>query len=354
MVSGTYYDELGVSENASQEEIRRAFKKLAREHHPDRNPDKPEAEERFKAIGQAFEVLSDPEKRAQYDMSLRGGGPGVEGFEGADPGFDPFGGFARGRGQPGRGGKGGLDIEDLLRGFGVDQSAGGFRSSRFHSEPGFSRGDAPGDDIQLDLSLTFEEAARGHERSIRVTKPARCHDCQGQGYIRQGSDGVQPCAACHGQGRVSKTSTLTVRIPAGVDDGAVIRLRGQGGPGRGRGADGDLRISVEVQPHPVFERDGRDLVMTVPITVPEALVGAKIQVPTLDGPVNLTVPPGVQNGAKLRLRGRGAGPENDRGDLYARLDVRLPDRGRDPQAMAAVAEQLAKMYTGDVRGGWDP
>ncbi|MEO1334300.1 MAG: DnaJ C-terminal domain-containing protein [Myxococcota bacterium] len=367
MVSRSYYQELGVSEGASQDEIKRAYRKLARQFHPDHNPGNKGAEERFKRIGHAFEVLSNPEKRRMYDEM----GEDAEKF-----GFDAAKARAyRQGGRPGGGGKGGGDpLEDLLRNFG---GGGGGRPAATRSRP------VAGSDIKLDVTIGFEEAARGGERTVRLTKPQRCDGCSGDGRtskrsvctdcggsgqtaFQQGATQFSsPCPTCGGTGRQAEIcggcggrgtrpnqSRLNVKVPAGVDDGQTIRLRGQGGPGLRGGRDGDLRITVKVAAHPYFERSGRDLTLDVPLTLPEALLGAQIEIPTLDGPVHLKVPPGTQSGAKLRLKGRGAGPEGQRGDLFAKIAVRLPDTSKDPEAIKAAAERLAPLYADDIRARW--
>ncbi len=369
MVSRSYYDELGVAKDASQDEIKRAYRKLAREFHPDRNPNNPEAEERFKAVGKAFEVLGDEKKRNLYDEL---------GEDAERLGFDPDkvdAYRAQRAASRGRGGKGGVDpLEDLLRGF---DSRGPGPSAPRRPRP------VDGADITTEVTIGFEEAARGGERTLRLSRGRPCERCDGQGtagrpktcpqcggtgqaYVQRGAiqfsstcpmcDGagsvVAECEQCGGRGTRPKQAKLNVRIPAGVDDGKVIRLRGQGGSGLRGGRDGDLRITVKVAEHPYFRRDGRDLRLDVPVSVPEVLLGAKIEIPTLDGPVNLTVPAGAQNGAQLRLRGRGVGPEGNRGDLYAHLVVRLPDPGSDSEAVREAAEALEALYHGDVRVGW--
>ena len=338
MISKAYYQELGVSESASADEIKRAYRKLARTYHPDKNPDNPEAEERFKAVSRAFEILSDPEKRRLYDEL---------GEDAERIGFDAeraraYRARSAGAHVRGRSGKGGADpLEDLLRGF------GGFGSGRPPRTVPID-----GADVTAELTIAFEEAARGVERTLRIRKPVRCEDCRGEG-VQAGETRVDPslCPTCSGAGARAKASKLNVKIPAGVEDGQVIRLKGQGAPGRAHGQDGDLRLTVHITPHDWFERSGRDLLLEVPVTVPEALCGAKIEIPTLDGPVMLTIPPGTQNGARLRLRGRGIGPEGDRGHLYARLTVRLPPVN-DPEAVRNATEQLQALYDEDVRATW--
>ncbi|MEM7675503.1 MAG: DnaJ C-terminal domain-containing protein, partial [Myxococcota bacterium] len=175
---------------------------------------------------------------------------------------------------------------------------------------------------------------------------ASCPACGGTGQR------AQACGGCTGKGTRPHQSRLNVKIPAGVEDGQTIRLRGQGGPGLRGASDGDLRITVKVSPHPYFERSGRDLTLEVPLTLPEALLGAEVEIPTLDGPVRLKVPAGTQNGAKLRLKGRGAGPDGGRGDLYAKVAIRLPDTARDLEAVKAAAERLAPLYADDIRSKW--
>ena len=391
MVLRSYYDELGVSSEADQAEIKRAYRKLARKYHPDRNPGQAEAEERFKAVGKAFEVLSDPTKRKLYDEL---------GEDAEKLGYDPekaaaYRAARADGGMPGQGGKGGATLEDLLRGFGHHGGGGAdgpfgaggpFGRGPFGNGPfgGVGRRPSNGADLTTEVRIPFEASARGTERTLRLTRPQRCGDCNGMGTgagrrscgacggsgqaaFSQGALQFNgPCPSCGGQGQVSdpctsckgngvrtRNSTLNVKIPAGVKDGQVIRLRGQGGPGLRGGADGDLRITVAVEAHPYFERDGQDILLNVPVTVPEMLKGAQIEIPTLDGQVKLKVPAGAQNGARLRLKGKGIGAEGERGDQYARLIVRLPDPQRDPAAAAAAAEQLDALYDDDVRRSWD-
>lgn len=282
------YDILGVPKTASDADIKKAFRKLAREWHPDRNK-APDAETRFKEINRANEVLSDPEKRRLYDEF---------GDAGLQSGFDPEAARAYSRGGF-AGNAQGFDVEDLL-----GSLFGGGLGGR--GRGGFRQGPAP---MRADLSIDFRTAATGGERELSF-----------------------------GDGR-----SMKVRIPAGVNDGGTLRLRGQAPGG------GDLLLHLHVADDPMFQRDGDDLYVTVPVTIGEALLGGRIDVPTLDGTVKLTVPEGSQNGQKLRLRGKGIDRKNrPSGDLYVTLDVRLPER-LDAEARRAV-ETLEKAYGRSVRG----
>lgn len=322
---------LGVSKSASQEEIKRAYKKLARKYHPDVNPGDNAAETKFKEVSAAYDLIETPEKRKLFDefgpeaassgfdpdkarayrawqeqQSTTGGAPfgagGPQDFE-FDLGEmfgDLFGG-GRGRGRGARGGFGGFRAEDL-------------------------RAPRRGADVTTEMRVAFLEAVRGGEKQFRMTVPGPA-----------------------GGGESVSTS---VRIPPGVSEGQKLRLRGRGMPGRDGGPPGDLMIEVHVDPHPILKRDGADLLLDVPVTVKEALMGAKIDVPTLEGPVKLTVPPGAQSGTKLRLKGKG-GPlpsGSGRGDLMVTLVVKLPPR-TDSAAAREAAEQLEALYDGPVRQG---
>jgi len=284
----SYYDILGVPRDADDKTIKKAFRKLAAEHHPDRNKGDKAAEERFKEVNRAYEVLGDADKRAMYDEF---------GEDAEKIGFDP----ERARqyrqwqaaGAPGQGD--GIDLEDLLAQMfggggpfrnGSDPFAGG-AGGPFHFRGGGRR---RGPDMRASLSIDFETAARGGERTLQL------------------------------DGR-----TLTVRIPPGVADGGTLRLRGKGGSGHGGGPAGDLLLTLQVAPHPVFTRDGQDLRVHVPITLGEALRGAQVEVPTLEGRIRLKVPAGAQPGQVMRVRGKGVCPRNKpAGDLLVTLDVKLP------------------------------
>ncbi|MEZ5598100.1 MAG: molecular chaperone DnaJ [Pseudomonadales bacterium] len=331
MAKRDYYEVLGVNRDADGDAIKKAYRRLAMTFHPDRNKDDPAAEEKFKEATEAYEILSDEEKRAAYD---RFGHSGVDpnaaggfnrGFEGSfsdifgDVFGDIFGGGGRGRGGPQRGA-----------------------------------------DLRYALELTLEQAVRGDKIEIRVpilatcedckgsgakagTQPTTCTDCGGAGQIRvsqgffslqqtcprcrgQGRIVTDPCRTCGGAGRVEKRKTLSVRIPPGVDTGDRIRLAGEGEAGPAGGPPGDLYVQVEVKPHGIFARDGRNLHCEVPISIGDAALGGEIDVPTLDGRVKLKVPPGTQSGKLFRLRGKGVVPVRGGGpgDLLCRVVVETP------------------------------
>ncbi len=307
------YSVLGVSKDASADEIRKAYRKLARKHHPDLNPGDPTAEERFKRVGAAYEVLGNDDKRALYDEL----GPDAEKI-----GYDPEraeeyrrwkqraeaasgygGGFA---GFGGDGSRSVEDLEDLLGDlFGRRRPAGPRR----------------GQDIEARMRVSFRDAATGAKAEVQVPRPG---------------------------GEISK---LTLTVPAGVEEGQRLRLAGQGMPGAEGGPAGDLYVRVEIAPHPLFRREGLDLHLTVPITVPEALAGAEVKVPTLEGSVRLKVPSGTANGARMRLRGKGIGRRDQQaGDLYVTLEVKMPDSG-DEATRSRLAAELAALYTRNVRAG---
>ena len=312
-----YYEVLGVPRTASQKEIKAAFRKLARKHHPDVNPGDPGAAEQFKEINEAHEVLGDPEKRKKYDQL----GPNWQQYEAWEaagrPGAAPFG-------QEGRVEYRTVSPEDLEDLFGSDSPFSGFfhdlygRGSGARGAPGFDFGTFPGQDVEAETTLTLEEAYRGTVRTVELQTP-------------QGSRRVE------------------VRIPAGIGDGARVRVAGQGTAGRDGGRPGDLFVRVHVRPHPTFRREGEDLFVRVPVPLDVALLGGEVMVPTLRGSaVSLKVPPETQNGTRLRLRGlgmprlRGEG----HGDLYADVDVRLP-----VPLTPEVRELARRLREGDVRHG---
>lgn len=335
MANRDLYASLGLSKGASDADIKKAYKKLARELHPDRNPGNAAAEERFKQLSYAYQVLSDAKKRELYDEF---GEVGLK--EGFDPeayrqyqrwqqqaarGGGPQGGFAFNLedlfGQRGAGGGGGgpggpsgfaFDVDDLMGG-GLGDILRGRAERR---RPGAQRGG----DLQSEVTIDFAEALRGTEKELAFQLPA----------VANGHRSIR------------------VRIPAGVQDGGKVRLKGQGAPGAGGGPAGDLVLIVHVRPHPFFWREGDDLHMNLPVTPLEAFRGAKVQVPTPSGPVAVGVPKGTQSGAKLRLRGKGAPKRGGgHGDLYAHVMVRLPERA-DGEVERAL-EQLEPMFGGDVR-----
>jgi len=303
-----FYEVLGLSKTASQEEIRKAYKKLARKFHPDVKPADPDAEKKFSEITEAYDVLSDEEKRKNFDQfghGFRGAGPG---------GGNPFQGFGGGGGQA-------FDIEDLLGGmFG----SGGGRGGNPFGGGGGRRGQPrpqKGNDVKAEITVPFIVAVEGGEHSLSV---------------QQGST----------------TERLTVKIPAGIDDGQTIRLAGQGGAGIAGGLSGDLLVTIHIAPHPWFRREGLNLLLDVPLSPSEAALGAKIDVPTLsEGEVVLSVPPGTSSGAKLRLRGKGVrNPKTgDKGDQFIVLKVVLP-KGLSEEART-LYQQLAELQTVDTRAG---
>ena len=348
-----YYEVLGVGKNASDNEIKSAYRKLAKKYHPDLNPGDKEAEEKFKEVNEANDVLSDPEKRKRYDQF---------GFAGVDPNYAAQqGGGAGGFG----GGFGGVDLGDL---FGDIFGSGGFGG--FGGFGGSSRANpnAPrkGHDIQASVILTFEEAAHGCSKTVTInrqetcrdcggsgaehgTSPETCPHCGGRGYVvtqqrtpfgvmqsqqpcsycgGRGTIIKKPCRTCRGTGKTGARKTLEVRIPAGIDDDQNIALRGQGDAGSNGGPAGDVIVHVTVKPDPVFERDGFDVWVHEPITFSQAVLGAEITVPTVDGKVAYTIPEGTQSGTRFRLRGKGIQYLNGRGrgDQYVVVDVEIPKK----------------------------
>ncbi|GEL18390.1 molecular chaperone DnaJ [Pseudonocardia asaccharolytica] len=375
-----FYRELGVASDASADEIKKAYRKLARELHPDANPGDAKAEARFKAVSEAYGVLSDENKRREYDetRALFAGGafsgaPGAGGFPGGfgagagGQAFDLGDLFARAGGPGAASGAGGLG--DLLGGL-FGGRAGATRTGANRAQRGA--------DVESELRISFEDAVRGAEVQIRLTSPGRCERCGGTG-ARPGStprtcptcNGVglvshsqgafafsEPCQDCRGTGRLiddpcpecggvgvsARTRTLTVRVPAGVDDGQKVRLAGQGEPGRGGAPAGDLYVTVHVTPHRLFGRSARnadDLTIKVPVTFPELAMGTTLTVPTLDGSVSLKVPPGTASGRTLRVRGRGVRRRSGKtGDLLVTLEVAVPSKldGAATEALRAYAD----------------
>ena len=299
-----YYDVLGVQKNASPQEIKKVYRKLARKYHPDVNPGDKAAEERFKEISEAYHVLIDPEARQKYDTM--GHRAFAEGFDftsfwdrvAHETGF----GFSR----AGRGGFGGL--EDLFGG-----AFSGFQAQ--------ARASQRGSDLTYNLEVDFMEAARGTTRHLNLEKESLCGSCGGAGQT-----GAGVCGACYGRGRTKEAQRINVKIPAGVDTGSKIRLRGKGEPGLNGGPPGDLYIITRVKPDPVVARQGADVFVTVQITVGEAVAGAKVKVPTIDAQANMTIPPGTQGGQKFRLRGKGIKKlkGSGRGDQYVTVHVTIP------------------------------
>lgn len=307
-----YYKVLGVAETASDKEIQSAYRRLARQHHPDANPDNAQSEERFKEISAAYDVLGDAEKRKEYD-ELRRLGP----LGGASFGPSGGGGFSAGGGHgfvfrtDDMGGFSGFDgLEDLFGDL--------FGASR---GPWSGTAEQRGRDLEAELTLDFQQAVFGITTHVQLS-----------------TDGAS-------------LRQVRVRIPAGVEDGQLVRLAGQGQPGRNGGPAGDLFVRVRVTPHRLFGRKGRDLTLTVPITYPEAVLGAEIKVPTLDGPpVTVRIPAGTPTGRTLRVRGHGVPrPRGGRGDLLVTVEVAVPQRVGDAERRAV--ESLAKVMEGDPRAG---
>src|SRR5918996_833982 len=300
-----FYAVLGVSKDASAADIKKAYRKLAQQHHPDANKGDKAAEERFKEVGRAYSVLSDPKKRAEYDEARRllasgaFGGGGFGGFPGGGGGF-PGGGRVR--------------VEDLG---GLGDLFGNLFGGGRQSQAAARRGR----DVESEVTLGFEEAVRGATIPLQLRGPAPCHTCRGSVID-------DPCPTCNGRGSEIRTRELRVRIPSGVNDGATIRLKGQGEPGQTGAPAGDLIVKVRVTPHPLFGRSGQDLTINVPVTFAEAALGTELKVPTLDGPVTLKVPSGTQNGRTFRVRGRGVRGTGRRGngDLLVSLQVAVHEK----------------------------
>ncbi|HZD37810.1 MAG TPA: molecular chaperone DnaJ [Actinomycetes bacterium] len=343
-----FYAILGVPEDASAQDVKKAYRKLAQQLHPDANPGDRTAEERFKEVGRAYGVLSDPKKRAEYDEARRLVGSGS------------FGGF----GFPGGGGFGNqrVRVEDLGD-LGDLGGLGGLFGNLFGGGRSQQRAARRGRDVESEVTLGFEEAVRGATIPLQLRGPAACRTCKGTGAEPgtlprmcptcngrgtvtrdQGLFGLSspcptcqgrgtvidhPCTTCHGSGTEVRTRELRVRIPTGVSDGAVVRLKGQGEPGAAGAPAGDLIVKVHVTPHQLFGRRGQDLTMTVPVTFAEAALGTELTVPTLDGQVTLKIPAGTQNGRTFRVKGRGV-PGNGRskpgGDLLVTVQVAVPEK----------------------------
>ena len=366
-VEKDYYKALGVAKNANAADIKKAYRQLARELHPDKNPGDATAESRFKEVSEAYDVLSDDSRRKEYDearsLFAAGGRPGAPGG---------FGGF----GAPGAGGTGGgvpFDLNDLLgnsRG-----GVGGLFDSIFQRNGSPGRGPRRGSDLTAELWISFDDAMRGIEATVRLpeaaacencigtgaapgTAPRTCPTCQGLGVVSTSQGGFalsEPCRDCRGKGQIIDTPCPVcrgtgrrerlqrIRVPAGVGDGQKLRVRGRGGPGERGAPSGDLEVVVHVAGHPLFGRDGANLTVTLPITFPEAALGAEIKVPTPDGPpVTVRIPPGTAPGRRLRVRGRGMPKAGGaRGDLLVTVDVAVPQKlsGAAKDALEEFARQ---------------
>ncbi|MDB5767087.1 MAG: dnaJ [Collimonas fungivorans] len=357
MAKRDYYEILGVGKNASDEEIKKAYRKLAMKHHPDRNPDSKGAEDKFKECKEAYEMLSNPEKRGAYDRY---------GHAGVDPNMGGAGAAGAGNFADAFG-----DI------FGDIFGGGGGRGGR-SAGPQVYRGA----DLRYNLDITLEQAAHGFDTTIRVpswdhcevcdgsgakpgSAPTTCPTCGGHGQVRmqQGFFSIQqtcpkchgsgkyipdPCAACGGAGRVKRNKTLEVKIPEGIDDGMRIRSSGNGEPGVNGGPTGDLYVEIHIKPHPVFQRDGDDLHCEMPISFARAALGGEIEAPTLNGKASFSIPEGTQSGKTFRLRGKGI--KNVRsgmvGDLFCHVVVETPVKLTDRQK-----ELLRELETLTIEGG---
>jgi molecular chaperone DnaJ len=339
-----YYEVLGVARTASDQELKAAYRKLAMQHHPDRNPGNPVAEEKFKQCSEAYQVLSDAQKRAAYDRYGHAGLSGAGGFDG-----NPFA------------GAGAQDIGDIF---------GDFFGEMFNTGSGGNRRGSraqKGQDVRHDQTIEFEDAVFGKEVQVTIRRrelckdcrgtgtasgrgPVTCTQCQGHGQVRYqqgffsiartcnhcGGTGTiitDPCMICRGDGRVERQHAITVNIPAGVEDGTRIRYQGEGDAGRSGGPSGDLYIVLQVKPHRFFERDGNDLHCVVPVSFPQAALGTEISIPSLDGETKLKVPEGTQSGKEFRIRSKGVPYLNERGrgDLIVQIMVQTPTKLTKPQ-----------------------
>ncbi|HIS03622.1 MAG TPA: molecular chaperone DnaJ [Candidatus Pullichristensenella avicola] len=362
MAKRDYYEVLGVERTADEAAIKAAYRKLAKKLHPDVNPGDKDAEEKFKEVNEAYQVLSDPKKRAQYDRF----GHQQPGAGGAG-GYGDFSGF---------GGFGGFDVEDIFSSF----FGGGFGGGRARRE----QGPVPGADLRYDMTISFEEAARGCDKEINLvrdepcenchgtgakpgTQPKTCPTCNGTGQVRttsntpfgtiqnvrtcpnchgSGKTISDPCPKCNGRGKVRTSKRRTVRIPAGIDNGQIVTIRGQGEMGERGGEAGDLLIVVTVRPHRLFKRNGTDLYLEMPLTFTQAALGCETDVPTLEKPVKYRFPEGTQPGQTFRIRGQGV-PSlrgGSRGDLYVTVTVEIPKRLSEKQ------KSILRQFDGTVTG----
>ena len=351
-----YYEVLGVDKKASQDEIKKTFRKLARKYHPDLNPGDKNSERKFKELSEAYDVLGDEKKRTEYDQS------GRSPFEGGGPGFDyraytsgdkfDFGGF------------------------------GDIFSDVFGAETGYRGHALKGHDLVMQLDMTLEEAFTGITKSVTFNREVDCKACSGSGAetYRQcekckgtgkvatskgffkmaqhcelcggtGKNVTKTCGTCSGMGKTFHTETIKVKIPAGADTGSRVRVRGMGGAGQGGGPAGDLQIEITIIPHPLFTRKGDDIQIEVPVTFGEAALGAKIEVPTIDGVASMTLPPGTQSGQKFKLAGKGfpSKKTGHRGGQFINIKIVVPKNVPD-EAIAAV-KQIEALYPAPPRKG---
>jgi molecular chaperone DnaJ len=355
MAKRDYYEVLGVSKSASADEIKKAYRRLAMKHHPDRNKeDSDGSEKRFKEAKEAYEVLKDEQKRAAYDQfghdGLRGGPGGPGGGYGAE-GFgdifgdvfgDIFGGGRRGGGAP-----------QVFRGADLGYEL------KLDLETAVA-----GDSITIDVPTQVGCETCGGSGAKKGSDPVKCTTCGGVGQVRmqQGFFSIQqtcpackgagttisdPCTDCHGRGRVRKTRTLSVKVPAGVDDGDRIRLSGEGEAGRNGGPSGDLYVEIRVQPHKIFDREGANISCEVPVSIATATLGGEVELPTLDGNVSLKIPAGTQSGKVFRLRGKGVTTVRDhrQGDLFAMVAVETPVH------LTAKQKEMLEKFDESIRAG---
>ncbi len=355
MAKRDYYEVLGVSKSATADEIKKAYRRLAMKHHPDRNAADKSAENRFKEAKEAYEVLKDQDKRSTYDQfghdGLRAGPGGAGGFGGAEGFADIFGDvfgdiFGQARGRGGRQVFKGADLGYELK---LDLETA-----------------VAGDSVMIDVATQVGCETCNGSGAKKGTEPGTCSTCRGVGQVRmqQGFFSVQqtcpackgagtiisdPCEDCHGRGRVRKTKTLSVKVPAGVDDGDRIRLSGEGEAGRNGGPPGDLYVEVRVRPHKIFERIGTDLSCEIPLSFATATLGGEVELPTLDGNVSLKVPAGTQSGKVFRLRGKGVTTVRDArtGDLFARVAVETPVN------LTSEQRELLDQFDESIRAGGD-
>lgn len=379
-----YYEVLGVDKSASESEIKSAYRKLAMKYHPDRNPDNKEAEEKFKEASEAYAILSDAEKKQRYDQY---------GFAGVDPNAagGGFGGFS------------GAGFEDIFGDLFGGMFGGGFGGGRQRRR----NGPRKGQDLQARISITFEESFFGTKKKIKLNKQVKCKECNGtgaepgttkktcptcngSGQVRRqtqtpfgmmanvmacdtchgtGEIIEKPCKACSGTGKIRKEVTIEVNIPAGVDDGSVVNVRGQGGPGENGGPDGDLFVVCSVSPHKLFTRHGLDLELEIPVTFTQASLGTDMTIPTMEEKVSYKIPAGTQPGTVFRLKGKGVKSPNAPsrvGDLYVKVILEVPtnltaeqrkmledfEKASSPEMYTkkkSFAETVREIFTGDEK-----
>ncbi len=323
------YKVLGIEKKADEAAIKSAYRQLARKYHPDLNPNDKAAEDKFKEISEAYDILSDPAKRSEYDQLGREAfyerGFGGAGYQ--RPDFN----------------QGGFSFEDIFGELFGGRSGRNGRSAGFNFEGSF--GGAPsrkGADGNFKMTISLKEAAFGTEAQLEVNLPQRCPKCQGQGVVAAGG-GIQTCPTCGGRGQASHVESLKVKIPAGIEDGQKVRLRGKGSPGENGGPAGDLLVEIAIKSDSVFTRVKRDLQIELPLSLYDALLGATVEVPTLSGRASLKIPQGTANGTKMRLKGQGlpATAKKEAGDLYVTLKVILP-QNLSPEAQELV-QKLAEL-----------